>query len=607
MRRIRRLWSVRLRVALAAAAIASLALGGGVAWLRVTVYEQHMASTERLAKRCAATLRLRLLRVDGGDGDAEYYVQPLMECQLISHPAGGFEWMDMPFEIVGSDGRRLDVSQDLEPFGDRTARPGTRLPTAALPAPSASIGLNAAGEIWNAPNEARPETVRLPRVDAATTLGSGGLAGRRYQAYTRTLFLNDLALATTEIVEAEPLLAEPERYREWHGSFARDGTLLRDMDLGARFPSWRPGSQPYLVKVYVLATPFQAERAIVAVDLLMRPGLPITVLMIAGVAWTAADHALRVVERMRAQVAAISVTALYQRLAVPDSDDQLARLATTLNDTLDRLESGIHRERQFVADAAHELRNPIGGIRAMLELARDHPDRVDTTAAIAETAHETRRLQRLAEDLLLLARLESRAIATFGPVDLAALAAAQVADRGRTGTVRVTSRTPPRDAAANHLVAGSELELDRLLSNLLDNAERHAASQITVTVEPDPTDPRLLRLVVDDDGPGIPPSDRERIFDRFTRLDESRARDRGGTGLGLAIARGICLRHHGTITVAESPSGGARFTVRLPRATPQDRRSPRALGRSGASPAQSVEEASHREPRDDRHHARHER
>ena len=564
---LHRLQTVRLRVAVSAAMVASLALFGGAAWLRYTVYDQHMTATEELATRCASTLRLRLLRLHTSGGGVEYYVQPLMECQLISHPTGGFEWMDLPFEIVDSDGRSLDSSQDLRPVGDKMANgPGSALQPAVFPAATIPPGYD--------PRNAQTVERETVQLDRPSSYWSPFLAYRRYRAYTRTAILTDTSLDTTEIVDAESLLAGPQRtsrYQEWHGGFAANTDSLSQLrDLGKYFPTWYPGAPAYSVKVYVLVSPYRAEQAVAGIDRLLRPGLPITVLVIAAVAWSAADQALRIVERMRAQVAMISATALDRRLVVPDSDDQIARLATTFNDTLDRLEHGMRRQRQFVADAAHELRNPIGSIRALLELARDHPDRVDSTTAITETARETRRLQRLAEDLLLLARLESRPTAVFQPVDLATLAAAQVADRGRTGPVRVTFQPPTTGAFEAHTTTGSELELNRLLSNLLDNAERHAATHVAVTVEPDPNDPRHLLLTVADDGPGIPPQDRERVFDRFTRLDEARARDCGGTGLGLAIAIGICHNHHGTLTVTDNPTGGARFTARLPRATSHD-------------------------------------
>jgi signal transduction histidine kinase len=575
---LHRLQSIRLRVAISAAVVTAFTLFGGVAWLRRTVYDQRLMIAENAAADCARTLRIRLLRLNSGGG-VEYYAQPLMECQMISNSEGGFAWIDIPFEIVDSDGRRLDSSRSMLPFGDKAANapaandasapntPGSRLPPAALPAATTPDDHGAE----NAFPEAGPETVRLPRATAAGFTDLVG--GRRYQAYTRTVLLTDAALDHTEIVDAEALLAGPQRtggYREWRGLFTEDMNRLYQLrDLGALLPQWHPGAPAYLVKVYVLVSPSRAEMAVDNIDRPLRPVLPITVLVIAAVAWSAADQALRIVERMRAQVATISATALDQRLVVPDSDDQIARLATTFNDALDRLEHSVIRERQFVADAAHELRNPIGSIRAILELARDHPDRVDSAAAITETAHETRRLQRLAEDLLLLARLESRAT-TLQPVDLAALAAAQVADHGRTGTVRVTIQTPPAGTSEAHTVPGSERDLDRLLSNLLDNAERHAATQVTVVVAPDPNDPTYVLLTVTDDGPGVPPHDRERIFDRFTRLDEARTRDLGGTGLGLAIARGICRCHHGTLIATGNPTGGARFTARLPRTTPRE-------------------------------------
>ncbi|HEY8979364.1 MAG TPA: ATP-binding protein, partial [Streptomyces sp.] len=199
------------------------------------------------------------------------------------------------------------------------------------------------------------------------------------------------------------------------------------------------------------------------------------------------------------------------------------------------------------ADASHELRSPIASLRTQLEVAAAHPELLDLDGAVEDTV----RLQHLAADLLLLARLDAGERPHLTPVDLTALARETAS--GRTGV-----RT---DTAPGVEVPGSRGQLTRLLANLLDNAARHARTGVEVTVRREGAD---AVLTVADDGPGVPLADRERIFERFVRLDDARSRDDGGAGLGLAIARDIAVRHGGSLSVGEGPEGGAVFELRLP-------------------------------------------
>jgi signal transduction histidine kinase len=221
-----------------------------------------------------------------------------------------------------------------------------------------------------------------------------------------------------------------------------------------------------------------------------------------------------------------------------------------MNDTLDRLEAAVSRHRRFVADAAHELRSPIATLRTRLELGR----RVAPGLA-AEALTDVERLQSLATDLLLLARLDAGEPLRLEDVDLgqtAAEVAAETSLRARLRDVRVQL-----DVAPDVVVAGSRSHLGRMIGNLVDNAVRHAASTVTVRVCAPAT------VEVADDGPGIPPDQREAVFDRFTRLDEARARDAGGAGLGLAIARDIAHAHGGTLVVDAADGGGACLRAEL--------------------------------------------
>ncbi|MER8187257.1 ATP-binding protein [Kitasatospora sp. NPDC094015] len=277
--------------------------------------------------------------------------------------------------------------------------------------------------------------------------------------------------------------------------------------------------------------------------------------------WRATGRALRPVEAIRAEVAAIGDRDLDRRVPEPPSDDEIARLAHTMNAMLDRLEAAGTRQRRFIADASHELRSPLTVLRTQLEIAGTHPDPAVRAELVAGALQDTERLQTLAGDLLLLARLD-----TTGhdrpdqPVDLTGLV------RTAAGAGPAPGPTVELHASEGVTVTGNPLWLGRLLTNLLDNARRHARSRVTVRLSTDAATGDAV-LDVTNDGPRIDPADRERIFERFTRLDDARSRDDGGTGLGLPIARDIAALHGGTLTVEDTPPG-TTFRTRLPTAPP---------------------------------------
>jgi signal transduction histidine kinase len=255
-------------------------------------------------------------------------------------------------------------------------------------------------------------------------------------------------------------------------------------------------------------------------------------------------------------------------LPVPEARDEVRSLALTLNDMLDRLAAAQQRQRALVSDTAHELRSPIASIRAQLEVALDHPEGQDWESTARDVHADVLRLAGLAEDLLLLARLDERAGTPQhgATIDLAELSASVVA---RYAGARVPVVCP--GSAEPCLVSGDWDALDRLLVNLIDNAVRYAKSGVTVTVGREGTE---VALTVTDDGPGIPDADLERAFDRFARLDDARSRDGdegGGAGLGLAIVRATAQAYGGTAHLepgdpAASPPG-LRAVVRLPAAS----------------------------------------
>ncbi|MFD6416671.1 ATP-binding protein [Streptomyces sp. NPDC060194] len=311
-----------------------------------------------------------------------------------------------------------------------------------------------------------------------------------------------------------------------------------------------PAGEEYTVYAGAPLSPEQSAVATAATVMLI--GFPVLIGVVAGVTWLVTRRALRPVEGIRAEMAAITASQdLARRVPEPASHDEVARLARTTNETLAALESSVERQRRFVADASHELRSPIASLRTQLEVGAAHPELLDVEGAVVDTV----RLQALAADLLLLARLDAGERPVRGRVALGELVREEVAQRG--GGVGVSVAAEGLD------VRGSRGQLGRVLGNLLDNAVRHARGSVSVEVR---RDGGCVVLAVTDDGPGVPVADRERVFERFVRLDDARARDDGGAGLGLAIARDIAVRHGGTLALDAPPSGGARLTLRLPAA-----------------------------------------
>ncbi|ETK37335.1 hypothetical protein MPTA5024_04425 [Microbispora sp. ATCC PTA-5024] len=293
----------------------------------------------------------------------------------------------------------------------------------------------------------------------------------------------------------------------------------------------------------ILTTPLpEVEMMLVAVVLAFLTG---------WVAWKATGRALRPVEAIRSELAEITPQTIDSRVPEPPGDDEIARLARTANDALERLDRSIQMQRQFAADASHELLTPIAGIRAQLEGARLHPQ--DTAEAVDAALRDTERLESIVADLLLLARVRTVPEAAREDVDLGALVAAEVAHRSERLPTRL--RTAP-----GVTVRALRGQLCRVVANLLDNAERHALTKVCVEVA-QAGDEAVLCVI--NDGDAIPAEDRERIFERFYRRDAARSRIHGGTGLGLAIAREVVEAHAGTIRV-EDGEPGVRFVIRLP-------------------------------------------
>ncbi|MFJ5091567.1 sensor histidine kinase [Streptomyces sp. NPDC088674] len=294
-----------------------------------------------------------------------------------------------------------------------------------------------------------------------------------------------------------------------------------------------------------------ADSAVRTALTVMLIGLPVLLAVVAAVTWAVTRRALRPVEGIRAELDAITGSRdLARRVPEPATHDEIAALARTTNATLAALQDAVDKQRRFVADASHELRSPIASLRTQLEVGAEHPEFLDLDGAVEDTV----RLQHLAADLLLLARLDAGERPPDRPVRLADLVAREAAEHG------LRARIEP-ERADGYEVRGSAPQLGRILGNLLDNARRHARSEVALALRQEGAD---AVVTVSDDGPGVPPAERDRVFERFVRLDDARTRDEGGAGLGLAIARDAAHRHGGSLVAGERPGGGAEFVLRVP-------------------------------------------
>ncbi|WP_030483902.1 sensor histidine kinase [Nocardioides aequoreus] len=439
---------------------------------------------------------------------------------------------------------------------------------------------------------------RSPGVRARTTLAAvavvaaallvGGVAlvlllraslvdGLEQSAETRASALADQADAGTlpegqEGEEDDPEDADDLDDEVWQVLDASGSVLASSQAMTAPLPAEDAASVrlPGGEAAYVVATEETDDGGTVVVALsreevddstaalvpLLAVGLPVLLALVAGVTWLTTGRALAPVERIRAEVEGITGDRLDRRVPEPASRDEVHRLALTMNAMLERLQRSRERQQQFVADASHELRSPIASLRQTAEVERAHPGALGEGELAEAVLEESTRMQRLVEQLLLLTRAdEGRVVATPRDVDVDDLALAEARRVRRTGlTVDTTGVAPGR-------VRGDVVALGQVTRNLVDNAARHAASQVALSVRE--TD-ASVELVVADDGPGVPPGDRERVFERFVRLDDARTRDAGGSGLGLAIVAEVVRAHGGTVAVGAGVLGGASFVVRLP-------------------------------------------
>lgn len=310
--------------------------------------------------------------------------------------------------------------------------------------------------------------------------------------------------------------------------------------------------------VLVAASLEDASAAPSALVPLLGLGLPAVLAVVGVVTWILTGRALRPVDDMRREAERISSLALDRRLPVPAARDELHRLAATLNDMLGRLERSADLQRQFVADASHELKSPLTTLRTIIDVAARNPEDIEAGPLLADLGQEVDRMEHLVVDLLALARWEEGAGAAPAPLDLAVVGAEAAVLAALPAGITVDTR------GLHSVVVLAEREaVTRAVRNLVENAARHAAE--TIWLESGRADGSGA-LWVSDDGEGIGIADAERVFERFVRLDESRARDTGGAGLGLSVARAVARMYDGDVRLDEPRRGGATFVVTLPTA-----------------------------------------
>lgn len=347
------------------------------------------------------------------------------------------------------------------------------------------------------------------------------------------------------------------------------GDALRTVDglgdEGDRFRllSRRVDTPSGTVDIHVAATLDDIDESTTALATSLTVAIPAVVALVAGLVWWLVGRTLQPVEDIRTQVAGIGGSDLHRRVPVRDGDDEIARLARTMNAMLDRIEQVADRQQRFVADASHELRAPLTRIRSALEVDLAHPGDADLLATHRSALDETVGLAHLVDDLLHLARSDA-GVTTLrrDPVDLDDIVLRH-ARRLRTEAGLTVDMT---EVGAVQ-VAGEAGQLGRAIGNLADNAARHAATRVSFALREDGA---TARLTVTDDGPGVPPHQRERVFKRFTRLDDSRHSRTGGAGLGLAIARDIAHHHGGSLTIEPRGRSGARFILTIPTGATDD-------------------------------------
>jgi signal transduction histidine kinase len=341
-----------------------------------------------------------------------------------------------------------------------------------------------------------------------------------------------------------PLFGKPLPSQVTPDKFAISQTTVEIPELG-------PGQDRLVLTV---ASPLEGIHVTVdrVTDALLV-AVPTLVLLVGAMTWFMTGQALRPVSAITGRVQDITGSTLHERVPEPHTDDEIAELARTMNAMLDRIEGASEHQKRFMSDASHELRSPVASIKTQLETALMDPGQTDWDTVARTVLTEDERLESLVGNLLALARLEEGQRPPAVEVDLDEVVHEQTARPARVPI--------DRSGVLAGRVLGVRGELTSVVRNLIDNAARHATSQVRVRLA---THGPTVRLEVDDDGPGIEPVDRQKVFERFARLEEGRSRDAGGSGLGLALTKRVVEAHGGNVFVETSSLGGASFVVELP-------------------------------------------
>ncbi|MGU3435942.1 ATP-binding protein [Actinomycetes bacterium M1A6_2h] len=391
------------------------------------------------------------------------------------------------------------------------------------------------------------------------------------------------ALANTSVDQLDPLLLATDRNVVVVQLVDSSGTVVRGStgaptiplngqdDQGGREGAGRGPRQPQghvSVDTATVSSPSgnvtvvlgvgdgNADATISRVAVLLAILAPVITIIASLATYLLVGRSLRSMERLRRRVSEITAADLSERLPMSPRRDEIAALSETMNDMLGRLEDGQSAQRRFVSDASHELRSPLATIAGALELGRENLDTLDNELLDGTLLPEVARVQHIVEDLLLLARADERGVA-FETTDV------DLDDVARNEG-RLLQDLHPHEVVLQlspTRIKGDTGAVTRIIRNLVDNAARYARSRIDIDAF---HDNNTAYLVVGDDGPGIPASERNRVFDRFVRLDENRTRARGGAGLGLAIVAELVAAHRGSVEITDRPGGGARVTVRFP-------------------------------------------
>ena len=391
-------------------------------------------------------------------------------------------------------------------------------------------------------------------------VGEGAGLSDPEDAFAQVLGPDGAVLESSPGIAGRALLAGNELEAVGTGRFYQRVVSTAEETVEARLLAV-PGSEGRVVVVG--ASMDDQQEALVRLAAALAVGGPLVLVLVAAVGWVIAGVALRPVERMRAEAAAISASEPGRRLPVPETRDELARLGRTMNEMLDRMENALEAERRFVDDASHELRTPLANLRTELELAlRRSKDSDELERVVRSAAEETEALARLAEDLLVLARADrGRLPVRREAVDMSQLIRSAVEAFTPTAAARgvdIDSRVTAVDR-----VSLDPLRIRQAVGNLLDNALRHTPPGGRVAIDVSHED-GALALEVSDSGPGFSPGFLPQVFEPFARPDPSRSRSEGGTGLGLAIVRAIAEAHGGVAEAGNRRQGGARVVLRIP-------------------------------------------